>query len=100
MAIWVNRETRLVVQGITGREGAFHALACREYGTRVVAGGTPGKGGSKLEGGEDIPIYDSVAEARSATGFNALMILVPPPFAAAPIIAAAAAGVQLTDCLT
>src|SRR6202163_142101 len=100
MAIWVNRETRLVVQGITGREGAFHALACREYGTRVVAGVTPGKGGATLEGGEDIPIYDSVAEARAATGCNASMIFVPPPFAADAIMESAAAGVELTVCIT
>src|SRR6202023_3394679 len=100
MAIWVNGDTRLVVQGITGREGAFHALACREYGTRVVAGVTPGKGGSKLEGGEDIPIYDSVAEARAATGCNASMIFVPPPFAADAIMESAAAGIALTVCIT
>jgi succinyl-CoA synthetase alpha subunit len=97
MAIWVNRGTRLVVQGITGKEGMFHALACREYGTQVVAGVTPGKGGATVEG---IPVYDSVAEAREATGCNASMIFVPPPFAADAIMESAAAGVELTVCIT
>ncbi len=63
MAIWVNKETRLVVQGITGKEGKFHALGCRDYGTKVVAGVTPGKGGETIEG---IPVFDTVAEARAA----------------------------------
>jgi succinyl-CoA synthetase alpha subunit len=97
MAIWVNSETRLVVQGITGKEGTFHALACRDYGTKVVAGVTPGKGGSTVEG---IPVFDAVAEARQATGCNASMIFVPPPFAADAIMEAAAAGVELTVCIT
>ncbi len=97
MAIWVNRGTRLVVQGITGKEGMFHALACREYGTQVVAGVTPGKGGATVEG---IPVYDSVAAAREATGCNASMIFVPPPFAADAIMESAAAGVELTVCIT
>ncbi|HVT57521.1 MAG TPA: succinate--CoA ligase subunit alpha [Thermoanaerobaculia bacterium] len=97
MAIWVGRDTRLVVQGITGKEGTFHALACRDYGTRVVAGVTPGKGGFAVEG---IPVYDSVAEARHATGCNASMIFVPPPFAADAIMESAAAGVELTICIT
>ncbi len=103
MAIWVNGETRLVVQGITGREGAFHALACRDYGTRVVAGVTPGKGGTSVgeaEGVAGIPVYDSVTEARAATGCNASMIFVPPPFAADAIMESAAAGVELTVCIT
>jgi succinyl-CoA synthetase alpha subunit len=117
MAIWVNRETRLVVQGITGKEGLFHALACRAYGTRVVAGVTPGKGGTTVGGddgggagaaggasgaasGEPIPVYDSVAEARAATDCNASMIFVPPPFAADAIMESAAAGVELTVCIT
>src|SRR5690242_18190900 len=78
MAIWVNNDTRLLVQGITGKEGTFHALACRDYGTQVVAGVTPGKVGLSVEG---IPVYDSVAEAREKTGANASMIFVPPPFA-------------------
>ena len=97
MAIWVNEETRLLVQGITGGEGRFHALGCREYGTNVVAGVTPGKGGQEVEG---IPVYDSVAEARAATGCNASMIFVPPPFAADAIMEAAAAGVELVVCIT
>ena len=109
MAIWVNGETRLVVQGITGKEGTFHALACRDYGTRVVAGVTPGKGGTTVGtpagtesagGGEGIPVYDSVAEARAATDCNASMIFVPPPFAADAIMESAAAGIALTVCIT
>jgi succinyl-CoA synthetase alpha subunit len=97
MAIWVNGETRLLVQGITGTEGRYHALACREYGTRVVAGVTPGKGGTDVEG---IPVFDAVAEAREATGADASVIFVPPPFAADAIMEAAAAGVELVICIT
>ncbi len=97
MAIWVNDQTRLLVQGITGTEGTFHALGCRDYGTRVVAGVTPGKGGQQVEG---IPVFDSVAEAREATGCNASMIFVPPPFAADAVMEAAAAGVELVVCIT
>jgi succinyl-CoA synthetase alpha subunit len=97
LAIWVDRDTRLVVQGITGKEGTFHALACRDYGTQVVAGVTPGKGGESVEG---IPVFDSVAEARAATGCNASMIFVPPPFAADAVMEAAAAGVELVVCIT
>ena len=92
MAIWLNKETRLVVQGITGKEGKFHALGCRDYGTQVVAGVTPGKGGETVEG---IPVFDSVEEARQATGANASMIFVPPPFAADAIMEAADAGIEL-----
>ncbi len=97
MAIWVTEETRLVVQGITGKEGEFHALGCREYGTQVVAGVTPGKGGQSVEG---IPVFDSVAEARAETGCNATMIFVPPPFAADAVMEAAGAGVELIVCIT
>jgi len=97
MAIWVDENTRLVVQGITGTEGTFHALGCREYGTQVVAGVTPGKGGQQVEG---IPVFDSVAEAREATGANASMIFVPPPFAADAVMEAADAGVELVVCIT
>ncbi|MDX1502926.1 MAG: CoA-binding protein, partial [Thermoanaerobaculia bacterium] len=97
MAIWVDESTRLVVQGITGNEGRFHALGCREYGTRVVAGVTPGKGGEEVEG---IPVYDSVAEARAETGCNASLIFVPPSFAADAVREAAAAGVELVVCIT
>jgi succinyl-CoA synthetase alpha subunit len=87
----------LVVQGITGKEGTFHALGCRDYGTQVVAGVTPGKGGQEVEG---TPVYDSVAEAREHTGCNATMIFVPPPFAADAIMEAAAAGIELVVCIT
>jgi succinyl-CoA synthetase alpha subunit len=97
MAIWVNDDTRLLVQGITGKEGEFHALGCREYGTNVVAGVTPGKGGQSVEG---IPVFDSVAEARDETGANATMIFVPPPFAADAIMEAADAGIELVVCIT
>jgi succinyl-CoA synthetase alpha subunit len=97
MAIWVNDDTRLLVQGITGKEGTFHALGCRDYGTKVVAGVTPGKGGETVEG---IPVFDSVAEAREATGANASMIFVPPPFAADAIMECAGAGIELTVCIT
>jgi succinyl-CoA synthetase alpha subunit len=97
MAIWVDNDTRLLVQGITGKEGTFHALGCRDYGTKVVAGVTPGKGGETVEG---IPVYDSVAEAREATGANASMIFVPPPFAADAIMEAAAAEIELVVCIT
>lgn len=97
MAIWVNNDTRLLVQGITGSEGRFHALGCRDYGTQVVAGVTPGKGGQDVEG---IPVFDSVVEARQATECNATMIFVPPPFAADAIMEAAAAGVELVVCIT
>jgi succinyl-CoA synthetase alpha subunit len=97
MSIWVNRETRLLVQGLTGREGTFHALASREYGTKVVAGVTPGKGGTDHEG---IPVFDTVAQAVAATGANASMIFVPPPFAADAIVEAADARVAVIACIT
>ncbi len=92
MSIWVGKSTRLLVQGLTGREGTFHALACRDYGTQVVAGVTPGKGGTTHEG---IPVFDTVADAVRETGANASMIFVPPPFAADAIVEAAEAGVAL-----
>lgn len=97
MSIWVGRETRLLVQGLTGREGTFHALACREYGTQVVAGVTPGKGGTTHEG---IPVFDTVSRAVGATGANASMIFVPPPFAADAIVESADAGVAMIVCIT
>jgi succinyl-CoA synthetase alpha subunit len=97
MAVWVDNDTRLLVQGITGKEGTFHALGCRDYGTQVVAGVTPGKGGESVEG---IPVFDTVAEAREATGANASMIFVPPPFAADAIMEAAAAEIELVVCIT
>ena len=97
MSILVNKDTRLVVQGITGSEGAFHALACREYGTKVVAGVTPGKGGQDVEG---IPVFNTVADAVVKEGANTAMIFVPPRFAPDAIIEAADAGVELIVCIT
>ncbi len=97
MSIWVGKATRLLVQGLTGREGTFHALACREYGTQVMAGVTPGKGGTTHEG---IPVFDTVADAVKATGANASMIFVPPPHAADAIVEAADAGVAIIACIT
>ena len=73
MAIFINKETRVLVQGITGQEGQFHTRQCRDYGTRIVAGVTPGKGGQEMDG---IPVFNSVAEARRKTGANASMIVV------------------------
>jgi succinyl-CoA synthetase alpha subunit len=97
MSIWANKSTRLLVQGLTGREGTFHALACRDYGTQVVAGVTPGKGGTIHEG---IPVFNTVAEAVAATRADASMIFVPPPFAADAVVEAADAGVALIACIT
>jgi succinyl-CoA synthetase alpha subunit len=98
MSILVNRTTRLLVQGITGQSGAFHARGCMEYGTNVVAGVTPGKGKQSFDG--KVPIYDTVSEARKQTGCNATMIFVPAPFAADAILEAADAGVELIVCIT
>jgi succinyl-CoA synthetase alpha subunit len=97
MSILVNSDTKLLVQGITGQAGAFHAKTCKEYGTKVVGGVTPGKGGTSVEG---IPVYNSVAEAVEATKANATMIYVPAPFAADAIVEAADAGVELIVCIT
>ncbi len=97
MSIFVNNETRLLVQGITGQEGTFHTRQCVDYGTKVVAGVTPGKGGQEMDG---IPVFNTVREARLATGANASMIMVPPPFAADAILEAAEAGVELIICIT
>ncbi|HTV83549.1 MAG TPA: succinate--CoA ligase subunit alpha [Acidobacteriaceae bacterium] len=97
MAVLVNRETRLIVQGITGREGTFHAKGCAEYGTKVVGGVTPGKGGTTHEGW---PVFDTVHEAVEKTGANATVIFVPPPFAADAILEANAAGLPLIICIT
>jgi len=83
MAVLVDKNTRLIVQGITGKEGTFHAMACAEYGTRVVGGVTPGKGGTMHEGW---PVFNTVAEAVAKTGANATMIFVPPPFASYSIL--------------
>jgi len=97
MAVLVNKETRVVTQGITGATGQFHTLACKEYGTKMVAGVTPGKGGTSLE---DIPIFDTVAEAVAATRANASVIYVPPPFASDAIMEAAEAGIELIVAIT
>ncbi|HYY27466.1 MAG TPA: succinate--CoA ligase subunit alpha, partial [Chthoniobacterales bacterium] len=98
MSILVDKNTRLLVQGITGSSGAFHAKGCMEYGTNVVAGVTPGRGGQKFEG--KIPVFDTVYEARQQTGCNATMIFVPAAFAADAILEAADAGVELIVCIT
>ena len=97
MAILVNKETRLIVQGLTGKEGTFHAMSCAEYGTRVVGGVTPGKGGTTHEGW---PVFNTVAEAVAKTGANATMTFVPPPFAADAILEAEDAGIPLVVCIT
>jgi len=97
MAILADESTRVAVQGITGREGSFHADLCRRYGTRVVAGVTPGRGG---EIHMDLPVFDSVAEAVSETGANTSLIFVPPPFAADAILEAIDAEVPLIVCIT
>jgi succinyl-CoA synthetase alpha subunit len=98
MSILINKNTRLLVQGITGSSGGFHARGCLDYGTHVVAGVTPGKGGQLFDG--KIPIFDTVSEARKQTGCNATMIFVPAPFAADAILEAADAGVELIVCIT
>ncbi len=97
MSILVNSETRVITQGITGSSGAYHTKGCRDYGTKMVGGVTPGKGGQDFEG---IPIFDTVAQAREATGANATMIFVPPPFAADAILEAMDAGIELVICIT
>ncbi len=98
MSVFVNAQTKLLVQGITGRDGSFHAKQMMEYGTQVVAGVTPGKGGQKFE--STVPIYNTVAEAVKATGANTSVIYVPPPFAADAMMEAADAGIQLIVCIT
>ena len=98
MSILVNNDTRLLVQGITGSEGSFHTAQMVEYGTRVVAGVTPGKGGQ--QGPDGIPIFNTVAAAREETGANAAGIFVPPPFAADAIMEAIAARLDLVVCIT
>ncbi|NUQ12222.1 MAG: succinate--CoA ligase subunit alpha [Gemmatimonadaceae bacterium] len=98
MSIFIDRGTRLVVQGITGRDGSFHTKQMMEYGTQVVAGVTPGKGGQTFEG--KVPVFNTVADAVNATGANASVIYVPPPFAADAIMEAADAGVSLIVAIT
>jgi succinyl-CoA synthetase alpha subunit len=97
MAIWADKNTRVIVQGITGREGTFHAINCREYGTKVVGGVTPGKGGTTHEG---FPVFNSVSEAREKEGATCSLIFVPPPFAADAIMESADAGIELIICIT
>ena len=97
MSVLVDKNTRLVVQGITGKEGSFHTKQMVEYGTQVVGGVTPGKGGTTHEG---IPVFNTVAEAVSEAGANVSIIYVPPPFAADAILEAAAAGMPLVVCIT
>ncbi len=98
MSIFIGSDTRLVVQGITGRDGSFHAKQMMEYGTKVVAGVTPGKGGQKFEG--RVPIFNTVADAVRDAGANTSVIYVPPPFAADAMMEAAAAGISLIVCIT
>jgi succinyl-CoA synthetase alpha subunit len=97
MSILVNKETRVVVQGITGKEGSFHATQCKAYGTQVVAGVTPGKGGQEVEG---IPVFNTLREAVKKTQCDTSLIFVPPPFAADAILEAADAGIRLIICIT
>ncbi|MBS0013687.1 MAG: succinate--CoA ligase subunit alpha [Desulfobacterales bacterium] len=97
MSIFVDADTRVVVQGITGKEGQFHARQCVEYGTNVVAGVTPGKGGQKMD---EVPVFHSVAAAAAETGANCSLIFVPPPFAADAIMEAADAGVNVIVTIT
>lgn len=97
MSIYVDAETRLLVQGLTGQQGRFHSLRNREYGTKVVAGVTPGKSGARVNG---IPVFETVAEAVEATGANASLIFVPAPFAADAILEAASSHVPLVVCIT
>ena len=97
MSILVNKNTRVLTQGITGATGQFHTKACKEYGTQMVAGVTPGKGGTAFEA---IPIFDTVDQAVRETGANATVIYVPPPFAADAILEAADAGIPLIICIT
>jgi len=97
MSILINKQTKLIVQGITGSAGGFHARGCRDYGTQVVGGVTPGKGGTKVD---EMPVFDTVAEAVKATGANATMIFVPGAFAADAVLEAADAGIPLIICIT
>ena len=102
MAIFIDNDTRLVVQGITGRDGSFHTSQMMEYGTRVVAGVTPGKGGQTFEGpdGQKVPIFNSMDEAVATSGANASVVYVPPAFAAGAVMEAADSGVSLVVAIT
>lgn len=97
MAIWAKKDTKVVVQGLTGKEGTFHTKLCKEYGTDIVGGVTPGKGGTTHE---DFPIFDSVQEAKEKTGCNASLIFVPPLFAKDAILEAIDAGMELIVVIT
>ena len=97
MSILINKDTRVITQGITGATGLFHAQGAREYGTRMVGGVTPGKGGTTIDG---FPVYDTVEEAVHQTGATASVIYVPPPFAADSIMEAVDAGIELVCCIT
>ena len=97
MSILVNKNSKVICQGLTGRQGSFHAEQCIEYGTQIVAGVTPGRGGVDVEG---IPVFDTVTEAREKHGANATMIFVPAPFAADAVEEAAEAGIELIICIT
>lgn len=97
MSILLNKDSKVLVQGMTGRSGLFHAQACREYGTQIVAGVTPGRGGIHVEG---IPVFNTVEEAVRYTGATVSMIFVPPPAAADAILEAATAGLELAVCIT
>jgi succinyl-CoA synthetase alpha subunit len=97
MAIYVDKQTRVLVQGITGKEGQFHARQCIAYGTQIVSGVTPGKGGQKMD---DVPVFDTVEEAVRVTGANCSLIFVPPPFAADAIMEAADAAVDIIVTIT
>ena len=97
MSVLVNEKTRVIVQGFTGREGSFHAQQMIDYGTKVVGGVTPGKGGTKHLG---VPVFDTVAQAVEKTGANASVIFVPPPFAADAILEAVDAKLPLVVCIT
>lgn len=97
MSILINKDTKVIVQGITGRDGAFHTAKMKAYGTKVVGGISPGKGGQEVEG---VPVFNTVEEAVKATGANASVIFVPAPFAADAILEASYAGVELVVCIT
>ncbi|MBE9532324.1 MAG: CoA-binding protein, partial [Proteobacteria bacterium] len=97
MSILINKDTRVICQGITGEQGTFHSLQMKEYGTKMVGGVTPGKGGKDVEG---IPVFNTVDEAAKKTNADATVIYVPPPFAADAIIEAVDAGIELVICIT
>jgi succinyl-CoA synthetase alpha subunit len=98
VSVFIDKDTRLIVQGITGRDGSFHAKQMMEYGTNVVAGVTPGKGGQKFE--STVPVFNTVEDAVKETGANTTVIYVPPPFAADAMMEAASAGVKFIVCIT